>query len=188
MKVRVSTIVSKVFALLDENETIAEELTEYCDPDLMLRPLIADLLPDAARAVILEAPVSALDDCRHLENLALNEEGASELTLPSDFLKLVYVRMSDWTHGISVPLKCDGEEHMLHRNPTMRRRSRPATAVRRRGDICTLEIYGSSPGAAVASLDYAAVPQGGGAFIDLPPSLIPDICQRIASMIKDIMR
>lgn len=190
MKIKISELVSKVFNLLDENEQIAEELVEYCDPGAMLRPLIEDLLPDAARAVISEAPIDRIDDCVHLTDLKTESDGSLVVKLPADFLRLVFVRMSDWDYGVTVPLAYGGEEHQLRMRSKVgaEHRSRPAVALRCRGDMRYLEIFGSSPQARLTSLDYVAVPELSEKYINLPPRLVTDVCARTAEMVGAVIK
>lgn len=184
---------SRVYSLLDENEAILEERVEYGDPGTMLRPLIEDLLPDAARVVVSSAPLSKVDGCRHLVSLPAEtggEGGMSTVMLPGDFLRLVYLRMSDWRVGVTVPLASGGEEHQMrlrrHRDAS-RRRISPAVAIRYCGDRRMLEVFGSASGSTVAQLDYLPVPRIEGQYIDLPPALVPDVCAKTAEMVYAVI-
>lgn len=187
MKIKVSELVRRVYDLLDENQAILEERVEYCDPDTMLKPLIIDLLPDAARIVINSAPLSKIDDCLRLTDLKTELDGVTVAALPENFLRLVHIRMSDWDYGVTVPMIYGGEEHQL-RMRQRAGRTAPAVAVRCRGKNKWLEIYGSGSGAAVASLDYAPIPEITGKYMDLPPSLISQVCAKTAEMIEHIIK
>ena len=52
MKFKIMDIVGKVYAFLDENEEIIQELVDYGDPGVNLKSLIIMLLPDAASATL----------------------------------------------------------------------------------------------------------------------------------------
>lgn len=188
MKIKVSEIVSKVFALLDENETILEERVEYGDPGTMVRPLIEDLLPDVARVTISNAPLRQIDDCRHLRPGVTAGPGEAAYRLPDDFLRLVYVKMSDWSSGVVSPLSYDGEEYRLRLNrKSAARRRRAAVAISYRGDERYLEVFGSDTSATLTALDYVQVPSVQGQYIDLPPALVSDVCARTAEMVSAVI-
>lgn len=188
MKLKVSELVGKIYNLLDENESIIEERVEYGDPGAMLRPLIEDLLPDAARMVIKSADISEMDDC--ISVAGVRTQGAEVLTavLPEDFMRLVFVRMSDWKYGVSVSMDFESEQYQLRRHPRhLRRPSAPAVAVRRQGSQKVLEIFGSTPEATVDCLDYICLPDISGKYINLPKGLVTSICTRTAEMVKEVI-
>lgn len=190
MKIRITEIIGKVYDLLDENAAILEERVEYGDPGTDLKSLIVLLLPEAASAVLSAVPLSRVDECRHASaDVRHGGDGTAVVTLPSDFLRLVYFRMSDWRGGVSVPLASAGEERRLRQFPYMRARRRicPAVAVTERGDIRELEVFSTTPGARVSALDYIAVPKIEGEFIDLPPGLVPDVARRVAEAVSQII-
>ena len=200
MKVKTSEMVSRVFALLNENEMISEERVEYGDPGAMLRPLILDLLPDAARAVIKEAPLSKINDCTHVSDLDLtpeiNQAGNTVMhtaQLPANFLRLLYARASDWPTGLTTPMEYGGDAYRLRvetegrGNRGFRALRRPALAIRHTGQQATIEVFGSMPGARLESLDYAAQPEISGKHIDIPPALKLDICAKTAEMVAAVL-
>lgn len=209
MKFKIMDIIGKVYAFLDENEEIVEELVEYGDPGTDLKSLIMMLLPDAATAVLSTLPLSQIDECRHavaerpelmqFADLPLQEvyvpvakhssDGSATVRLPKDFLRLVYFRMSDWDRGVSVPLASAGEERRLRSIPYCRgrRRTSPAVAVTERGDIRELEVFNTAAPAAVAAFDYIAVPQIEGAYIDLPVRAVSAICRRVAEEVSQVI-
>lgn len=189
MKIKISEIIRRVYGLLDENEQILEERMEYGDPETMLRPLIIDLLPDAARIVIGTAPLCKFDDCRHLVDLETHDDGMMTAELPRDFLRLLYIKMTDWESGISTPLSFGGECHLLQkrRRSLPHRRNVPAVAVRGHGVNKVLEIYGSRKGSKVEFLDYVPVPEMSSKYIDLPPGLLSEVCAKTAKMVTDVI-
>ena len=186
MKFKLNDIVKRVYSLLDENETIIEERVEYGDPGTMLRGLIIDLIPDAARVVLNSAPLSAVDEYRSLRDLPVEKRGSQTLLrLPDDFLRLVCFKMNGTERGVTEPLAFGGEEYML-RAAGSTRRSRPAVAISHAGAEKTLEIFGDC-GAVAERLDYLAVPAIDGQHIDLPPGLFGDVCAKTAEMVTAII-
>lgn len=192
MKIKTTELLSRVYALLNENETLLEERVEYGEPEAMLKPLILDLLPDAARTVLLEAPAAAIDDSVSAGSLE-RIEGMTPVTfrLPADFLRLIYLKMDGWNHGLSVPLQTDGEEYALRMGMDRlrcRRRIGPAAAVRRMGADQWLEIFGAMAGTSVARLIYLPVPAITDGHMDLPPGLVTDVCRKTAEMVFDVIK
>lgn len=186
MKVKVSDIVTRVYSLLDENEALLEERVEYDDPSTALKPLIIELLPDAARLVLSQSSLSEIDECHHGPLTMVTYRGdMAEMRLPENFLRLVNFKMSDWRGGVSIPMAYGGEARqlMLRRSAaTDRRRFSPAVAIRNRGDISTLEIFNTAPGSKVEEFDWIEVPKISGAYIDLPPGLVSAVCSKLSEM------
>lgn len=192
MKYSIEEIEERVYALLDENIEIIEERVTYCDPGASLSGLVRTFLRECARAVILEAQQAELDECVRCTVLNARHEPETYkaiLTLPRDFLRLVYLRMSDWSNGIDILLDTSGEEYMLRSRVGRRRprRTSPAAAVRCRGESRILEIFGTCAGSAITDLDYVAVPVLSGGMIDLPSGVFPAVCSRLAETIRAII-
>lgn len=191
MKIKISEIVKRVFDLLDENAELLDEKMEYCDPESSLRPLIIDLLPDAARVVLGSVSTSRIDECAHLRNIPCEASGnIAIVSLPSDFLRLVWIRMEGWTGGVTEPLAFGGEEHRMRLDRAMlraRRRISPAVAIRNRGDSSQLEILAPGTGLTVAEFDYLRKPEISATTIELPPGLVSDVCRKLAEMVGDVI-
>lgn len=188
MKIKISEIVRKVYMLLDENETIIEERVEYCDPGAYLGNLIKEFLPDAALAVLSTVSSSRIDELGHLQNIKASTEPIPTIELPSDFLRLIYVRMEDWISGVTAPLAFGGEDYLLRCRRYRingHRQIRPAAAIRLLGDEKQLEIFGSSPGNIVKHLYYVKKPTITDKCIDLPPGIVQDVCETIAKRVRD---
>ena len=188
MKIKVAELVSKVYNLLDENETIIEERVEYGDPGAMLKPLIIDLLPDAARVCINNASPADLDDCIRVADLPVTSTPRTTIELPADFLKLVYICMSDWDYGVTVAMNGGSEQHQLRMRPRKGScHSAAAVAIRYRGEMKYLEVFGSMPGSRLKCLDYVPVPEINGKYINLPKGLVTAVCAKTAEMVKQII-
>lgn len=186
----VQNIGERVYALLDENREIMTERMEYCDPGASPDALVSMLLPEAVRDTLLSVPLPMIDEVRHVFSGTpdFRSRQCAVYRLPAGFLRLVWLRMSDWTHGIDTTLAAGGEEYCLRlRGRGSRRRSRPAAAVRRRGDVSELEIFGTESGSTVAELDYVCLPEVRDGAVDLPPGVFHEVCRRLAGMIKEII-
>lgn len=112
------------------------------------------------------------------------------MTLPADFLRLIYFRMDDWEEGVTDPLVYGSESHRLRYRCGSRgrfSRNSPAVAVRRAGSERKLLIYGTGPGSKMAELHYVAVPTVRDDMIDLPPGAVYDVCCRLAETVARII-
>lgn len=187
MKIKISEILSRVYALLNENPEVLEERVEYGEPTAMLKPLILDLLPDAARCVLLNANIDHVDDCIKMSDPVLEEGHMQKIVrLPEDYLRIVSVRMSDWPYAVRVPLQQDSQELSIRSRQEFlkcRRHCGPAFTVRRTGPDVLLEIFGSSPDASIIEICYVPVPKITGKYINLPPALIHEVCAKTAEMV-----
>lgn len=199
MKYALTDVAGYVYALLDENREILEERVEYADPGVNLEPLITALLPEAARNVLMEASPDSFDECRELSGSQAGSPkqistcanmATVSYRLPDDFLRLLYCRMSDWEEGVRIPLEYGSDAHRLRG----RRYGsfsfacrRPAVAVKRRGKIADLLVYGTRQDSELAELCYVPRPVVIDGEIDLPPALLHDVCERTASMVRNIL-
>lgn len=174
MKIRISDIEKRVIALLDENETVLNELTEYAFEEAEIGVRVRAVLEDAARIVLSSVPSAEIDEVKHLENprIELDGDGRMVIRLPGDFLRLVRIRMSDWSRGVVSPMAEDGDEYSLRCGSSIRsiRRRGPAVAIVHRETGRVLEIFGSAGDAVPLTVSYLPVPKIDGLYIDLPAS------------------
>lgn len=195
MRTSIKTIEDHVLDLLDENRELLDERVEYCDPGVTLPVLIDRFVDTAAREVLLTAPVEAIDECRHLggSNMRAVHTRADMATvaLPPRFLRLLYFRMTDWQYGVVTPVAVGSEQHSLlaaeYVRVSRRRRRRGAVAVRHRGDVRELEVFGTYAGSQIAEFDWLEGPSLIDGMIDLPPGLLPEVCARIAGMVRQVV-
>lgn len=96
----VDTMKAEIRVALDQNMT-SEQLFETDDIDtLSLEEIIESKIPDAARAVEVEAPRHLLSGGKNFAtSLSWDSAvgyGSGKTVLPDDFLRLVSFQMSDW--------------------------------------------------------------------------------------------
>lgn len=193
MQYTITQIEERVYALLDENYGIEKERVDYADPGMPISSLIRELLPDVARVVLSKADLSDIDECERPEGRPEIEFVANDqavMPLPSGFLRLVNIRMSDWRYGISEPLASGGEEHRLRRfNYTRgsRRRRGQAVAISSHGRDKELEIFGTANGAHVAEFEYLIAPQVEDDAIELPPGCYAGVCEQMTLLVKKVI-
>lgn len=191
MQVKISEIEARVWDLLDENRAVMEERMDWGDPGTDLGGLIRSLVPEAASAVMGAAPAGMFDDCAHARlRLQPDNDTGDLLTarLPADFLRILWIKADGWRRGVAQPLEYGGEAWQACARSVAGRRQRggPAVAIRPRGDLRELEVYGASSAATGADLDYVARPAAVEGMIDLPPALIAEICRKTAEMTREI--
>lgn len=107
MRVSIKDVAEAVLLRLNENPVLPESLVDYAEPWMDLRNTIGALLPGVAERVILEADVEEIAEFLPLTGSVIRRSAGTVtytlLPLPSDFLRLVYIRMSDWSeevHGV----------------------------------------------------------------------------------------
>ncbi len=183
MNVSVSEITNAVLMLLDENRALLETRLTYCDPGTDLISLARRLLPEAAR---LESAEAAPGDIS--EGLPLADSVATA-ELPDDFQRLLYLRMSDWSGGLTQTLSPSGASVPLLRATARRRSGRRhrGLLLRFAGKGRVLDIYGSSPGAVIAEGSYLPAPDISGDSIFIPASLVERVERRIAASVRGIL-
>lgn len=198
-KYSINQIEERVLALLDENRTILEERMEYCDPGLSVLPLIRGYVEEVAEQAVRKADASILEGCEHLidSEFTINyysDDGDETqpmalVTLPCEFLRMIFLEMEDWGECVVKLLKYGSEEHTLRMSRRDRQRglrSRPAAALRpgRDADGCrVLEVFGSKRGAKVRRLGWLPIPKIENDEIVLPRVLFGEICSRIAELV-----
>lgn len=120
------------------------------------------------------------------------------LSLPDNFLRLVWFRMSDWEEGVSVAMEYNSDTMALRkrlrngttcdsRTPSDYHYRRPAVAIRTRGRKKELLIFGISEEANLMELDYVALPTIEKETINIPAGAVHDVCCRLADMVKAII-
>lgn len=187
MKYLISDIEERVYALLDENKTIADELVEFADPGTSVSALIRVYLPEAARMSVLELPLADFDECNHLSLTIHPAKGRTQVDLPADFLRLVNFRMDTWDYGLSTPLVYNSDSFRLHCANYARggkRRSRPAVSIFSAGDRNVMYVFGITEGSSSAEFDYLAKPIIEDDIVEIPAGAFDDVCRRIADAIK----
>ena len=110
MQYKVSDILHDVRIILDENG-VSVPLTSLGDVDtLSLNTLIESKIEDAARIVELQAPLHLLSangsDFGSGQGVNWHDStnpgiGSGYIALPTDFLRLICFRMSDWAYPVS---------------------------------------------------------------------------------------
>ena len=189
-----SQVEERVYALLDENRAVLEDRTLYGDPNASLRTLIREFLPEAAEYVMLEGKNTDFSECeQRLENspLIFIDETRALIRLPANFVRLLYLKMTDWDQGIYETLQPGGAEYQLYARSRKRYwepgvRKHPAASIGMAFGRRTLEIFNTSLGAEIDQIQYLCRPEFDGVEIDIPQSIFPRVCRRLAQTICEI--
>ncbi len=155
---------------LDQN-MVSTQLVATDDIDtLSLEEIIESKIVDAARIVLRDAPAHLLDGGTVFpaasQVITWDSQagyGPGSVVLPSDFLRLVCFKMSDWDHPVFVPIYEDDPLYAVQRsrfggvrgNP-----QKPVVAIVMRSGALKLEFYScaADSNASVAEAAYIKMP------------------------------
>ncbi len=185
MRISIDEIVEAVLIRLDESPAVLDDAVEYGSPWFDLRSLIKGVMVDAAERVILSAEARDFG-----EGLPIGGATSGSLfLLPDDFMRLVYIRMSDWPEGVTHVAE-SGDVAVSLRRHWLRRgganHSSPAVALTHKDGKRALEIFGSGAGSKVAEGGYIPRPRFEEGMLLFPPSLKGRLLDKIVEIIKNI--
>lgn len=97
MNVSASVVVKRVLMLLNESEEELDSAVIYGDMGMEIRRLVRDLLVEGVTKTFRDANLEDVDEVMYIRGgYSYQGDGAGELGLPEDYLRLVELRMSDW--------------------------------------------------------------------------------------------
>lgn len=163
----VSELVEEIKVVLDEN-TDSTALSSIQDVDtLKLGEVIQGVIPAAARAVIEMSPADLLSDIAE----SLSGEvvwgtigGDSSIyygtvTLPTDFLRLVWFKASDWSYGVSEAISPLSPLYPQQFNKyTCGNKEKPVVAIRQDSSQLKLEFFTCGSSSATVEASYVKIP------------------------------
>lgn len=188
-------MVRRVLALLDENEEVLESAVIYGYMGMELRRLAVELLPMAARKVMLEADFGEINESLPLGLIYTRcDDGTLEMELTPDFLRLVELRMSDWRESLYA--WCEPAEPVAESGPVLRhhpdicwsRSELPAAMPSPRGNGRVIRIFGSGRDAYPVTGSYLPEPVWRGDKLWMPSQLVDRVVIECAEMIKEVVR
>lgn len=120
MEYLVENIIKEAKVALDENVS-STALADIGDIDTLTNDeIIASKVVDAARIVMVNAPVHLLDSGRAFgESIGWDGQpgyGAGYIHLPDDFMRLVCFQMSDWDMAVTVAITEDSPLYQMQRS------------------------------------------------------------------------
>lgn len=172
----VSELVKEVKVLLDRNQESAGLLTPTDSDTLSQGELIQSKIVDAARIILKDAPASMLDGKTFDGlNTAWDETNGAyvgTVYLPSDMIRLLDVKASDWNRSAEIITEEDDAYKIqcsrfgVRGNP-----ERPIAALIHNSGNRYLELFTSNSNTATVSLTYVGMPFISEGNIDLPETL-----------------
>ena len=172
----VSELVKEVKVLLDRNQESAGLLTPTDSDTLSQGELIQSKIVDAARIILKDAPASMLDgktfDGLNTAWAETNGAYVGTVYLPSDMIRLLDVKVSDWNRSAEIITEEDDAYKIqcsrfgVRGNP-----ERPIAALIHNSGNRYLELFTSNSNTATVSLTYVGMPFISEGNIDLPETL-----------------
>lgn len=172
----VSELVKYVKVLLDRNQESAGLLTPTDSDTLSQGELIQSKIVDAARIILKDAHASMLDgktfDGLNTAWAETNGAYVGTVYLPSDMIRLLNVKASDWNRSAEIITEEDDAYKIqcsrfgVRGNP-----ERPIAALIHNSGNRYLELFTSKSNTATVSLTYVGMPFISEGNIDLPEIL-----------------
>lgn len=117
MNYPVAQIVENVKILLDQNQ-LEDSIIAQEDNTLELVTIIRQKILHAARLLLETSDVSVIDcgktasaDIEEIDDGKWGELSAWKMTLPTDYLRLLTLKMSDWKRGVHVTIPIESAEY-----------------------------------------------------------------------------
>lgn len=198
MRIKSTELVRRALMLLDESVEELEAAVSYGDMGMELRRLATELVPEAMRKVMLEAPWDRIDESLALEGDYRTEAGIGELTLPEDYLRLVELRMAGWDvglHDYTGPVAA-GERGWTGR--VLRHHPDAVRTAEQRGQTAgvwpgrtasgrVLRISGISDDRPPLVAQYLPAPKDGCAMLWIPSALVYEAAHELARMVRSVI-
>ena len=172
----VSELVKEVKVLLDRNQETSGLLTPTDTDTLSQGELIQSKIVDAARIILEDAPASMLDGktFNGLNTAWADSNGAyvGTVYLPSDMIRLLNVKASDWNRSAEIITEeDDAYKIQFNRFGVRGNPERPIAALIHNSGNRYLELFTSNSNTATVSLTYVGMPSISEGNIDLPETL-----------------
>lgn len=172
----VSELVKEVKVLLDRNQETSGLLTPTDTDTLSQGELIQSKIVDAARIILKDAPASMLDGKTFDElNTAWAESNGAyvgTVYLPSDMIRLLNVKASDWNRSAEIITEeDDAYKIQCNRFGVRGNPERPIAALIHNSGNRYLELFTSKSNTATVSFTYVGMPSISEGNIDLPETL-----------------
>ena len=172
----VSELVKEVKVLLDRNQETSGLLTPTDTDTLSQSELIQSKIVDAARIILMDAPAYMLDGEKFdgLKTAWAKSNGAyvGTVYLPSDMIRLLSVKASDWNRSAEIITEeDDAYKIQCNRFGVRGNPERPIAALVHKSGERFLELFTSKSNTATVSLTYVGMPSISEGNIDLPETL-----------------
>lgn len=199
---KVTDLARDVRVVLDMN-SLSTPLADFGDTDtLLVDEIIRSKLVDGVRMACLEAPVYMLGPGHtFVDTIGWHNKigvGSGRVLLPTDFLRLITFKMSDWERAVTTPIGEDDEEYAMQHskyggvkgNP-----EDPVVAIVQYADGLCLEFFSCKAGESVkvSRARYLKDPSistpedGGEEGVDIPEMLHRSAVYYIAALVAEAL-
>lgn len=155
----IDEIIDAVRVKLDEIGLNESEMMDAEEDNKNLDEVIKSCISEAYRMVSLLADVSMIEGKDGSSSaLTIGSDLVGRVTLPSDFIRLVGIRLSSWNSAKSSAVPEDSPEYRMQSNKWVcGSPSRPVVALVHNGSLRVLELYkASSSNDKLRSFTYVA--------------------------------
>lgn len=171
----VSTLVKEVKVILDRNQESAALVPDDSDT-LSQGELIQSRIVDAAKLILTDAPSELVEGAMLTDGKVLwqSSHGAyvGKVQLPSDLIRILSVRVSDWIRPGKLISEEDDEYKLQSCRFGLRGNvERPVAAIVHIGGERYMELYTSNTNDATLDLSYVKLPDISKGMIGLPQGL-----------------
>lgn len=171
----VSTLVKEVKVILDRNQESAALVPDDSDT-LSQGELIQSRIVDAAKLILTDAPSELVEGAMLTDGKVLwqSSHGAyvGKVQLPSDLIRILSVRVSDWIRPGKLISEEDDEYKLQSCRFGLRGNvERPVAAIVHIGGERYMELYTSNTNDATLDLSYVKLPDISIGMIGLPLGL-----------------
>lgn len=171
----VSTLVKEVKVVLDRNQESAALVPDDSDT-LSQGELIQSRIVDAAKLILTDAPSELVEGVVLTDAKVLWQNAHSayvgKVQLPSDLIRILSVRVSDWIRPGKLISEDDDEYKLQSCRFGLRGNvERPVAAIVHAGGGRYLELYTSNTNDATLDLSYVKQPEISNGMIGLPQGL-----------------
>ncbi len=171
----VSTLVKEVKVILDRNQESAALVPDDSDT-LSQGELIQSRIVDAAKLILTDAPSELVEGAMLTDGKVLwqSSHGAyvGKVQLPSDLIRILSVRVSDWIRPGKLISEEDDEYKLQSCRFGLRGNvERPVAAIVHIGGERYMELYTSNTNDATLDLSYVKLPDISNGMIGLPLGL-----------------
>lgn len=163
-----------------------ESLTLLSEDTVKLDDYIESCIPDAANIIMLSSPLKYLNATS--ASVTVNStDGIGVISLPSDFLRLVAIKLKEWKRTVFFAFAEGSEEYKIQHNPATRSGiNKPCCALSYDGNGPALECF---PSGSLSFFHYvkSVEPDTTGSGLgQLKAVLHPSVCYMCAGLVYDI--
>lgn len=167
MVYKVADILRDVRIAMDNNGIEPKLLSAKDTDTLELDDIIRGVIVDAIKVVEMSAPLQYIDSgynfAKDNPQLYWNGDGSGKVLLPTDFMRLIVFRMSDWSRPVYTAISETDAQYVLQSSRFKGVRGnaqKPVCAIVKRPEGNVLEYYSSnSESATIDSAVYLPLPK-----------------------------